>query len=132
MEFCSKLALMLDFLITKLYSALEKSPESKEVRTSKLDAALLKNYSADIYEEALGRLDFPNYHNFENINDTFSDFIQKVIGVIDLVAPIKSKRIKQNYQEWFNGEVAEKISVGDKLFKKLKNQNFTLTKKCIK
>ena len=51
----------------------------------------LKNYSADIYEEALGRVDFPNYHNFENINDAYSNFIQKVMGVIDLVAPIKSR-----------------------------------------
>ena len=40
----------------------------------------LKNYSADIYEEALGRVDFPNYHNFKNINDGYSNFIQKVMG----------------------------------------------------
>ena len=53
----------------------------------------LKNYSADIYEEALGRVDFPNYHIFENINDAYSNFIQKVMGVIDLVAPIKSRRM---------------------------------------
>ena len=39
------------------------------------------------------------------------------MGVIDLVAPIKSRRIKQNSQEWFDGEVAEKISVRDKLFR---------------
>ena len=39
------------------------------------------------------------------------------MGVIDLVAPIKSRRIKQNSQERFDGEVAEKISVRDKLFR---------------
>ena len=50
-----------------------------------------KNYSADIYEEALGRVDFPNYLHFENINDAYSNFIQKVMGVIDLVAPTKSR-----------------------------------------
>ena len=44
----------------------------------------LKYYSADIYEEALDRVDFPNYHNFENINDAYSNFIQKIMGVIDL------------------------------------------------
>ena len=46
----------------------------------------LKSYSVDIYEEALGKVDFPNYHNFENINDGYSNFIQKVIGVVDLLA----------------------------------------------
>ena len=51
--------------------------------------ALLKNYSADIYEEGLGRLDFPNYRNLENINGAYSNFIQKVIGFIDVVVPIK-------------------------------------------
>ena len=68
----------------------------------------LKYCLADIYEKALGRLDFPNYHNFENINDAYFNFIQKVMGIIDLVAPIKSTRIKQNSQGWFEGEVAEK------------------------
>ena len=53
-------------------------------------------------------------------------------GVIDLVAHIKSRKIKQNSQEWLDGEVAEKISVSDKLFKKFKNQNFILIKKYIK
>ena len=28
------------------------------------------------------------------------------MGVVDLVAPIKSKRIKQNLQEWFYNEVS--------------------------
>ena len=50
----------------------------------------LENYSADIYEEALGRLHFPNYHNFENISNAYSNSIQKVMGLMDLVAPIKS------------------------------------------
>ena len=80
----------------------------------------LKNYSADIYEEVLSRIDFPNYHNFENVNDAYSNFIQKVMGAIDPVAPVKSRRIKQNSQEWFDSEVAVKISARDKLFKKFK------------
>ena len=47
------------------------------------------------------------------------------MGVIHLVAPIKSRRIKQNSQEWFDGEIAEKNKCRDKL-RNLKNQNFTL------
>ena len=92
----------------------------------------LKNYSADIYGEALGRVDFANYNNFENINDAYSNFIQKVVGAIDLVGPIKSRRIKQNSQEWFDGEVAEKISVCDKLFKKLKKSKLHIDKEIYK
>ena len=79
-----------------------------------------KNYPADIYKEILGRLHFLNYHHFKDINDAYSNFIQKFMRVIDLVAAIKSRQIKQNSQECFNGEVAEKLSLRDKLFKKIK------------
>ena len=48
--------------------------------------------------------------------------------VIDIVAPIKSRRIKQNSQEWLDGEVAEKISVRDKLFKKFKKSKLHIDK----
>ena len=71
---------MLEFLVTKLFTALEKSTESKEVTHKQIRYCSQQNYSADIYEEALGRVDFANYHNLENINDAYSNFIQKVMG----------------------------------------------------
>ena len=54
------------------------------------------------------------------------------MGVIDLVAPTKSRRIKQNSQEWFEGEVAEKISVRDKLFKKFKKSKLHIDREIYK
>ena len=66
------------------------------------------------------------------INDAYSDFIQNFIRVIDLVARIKSGRIKQNSQEWFNGEIAEKINVRDKLFKKFKKSKLRIDKEIYK
>ena len=50
------------------------------------------------------------------------------MGVIDQVAPIKSRRIKRNSQEWFDGEVAVKISVRDKLFQKFKKSKLHIDK----
>ena len=52
--------------------------------------------------------------------------------VTDLVAPIKSRRIKQNAQEWFDSEVAGKISVRDKLFKKFKKSKLHIDKEIYK
>ena len=66
----------------------------KRVTQEQIRCCSLKVYSADIFEEGLGKVDFPNYHSFENINDAYSNFIQKVMRVIDLVASIKSRRIK--------------------------------------
>ena len=42
------------------------------------------------------------------------------MGVIDLVAPITSRKTKLNWQEWFDHKVAEKVSARDRLFKKFK------------
>ena len=53
----------------------------------------LINYAADVYEEGLGRLDFPNYHNFRNINDAYSNFIQRVMEDIDLQSLTKYLRL---------------------------------------
>ena len=50
------------------------------------------------------------------------------MAAIDLVAPIKSRRIKQNSQEWFCGEVAGKTSVRDKLLKKFEKSKLQYTK----
>ena len=52
--------------------------------------------------------------------------------VIDLVAPIKSSQIKQNSQKWFDCEIAEKISVRDKLFKKFKKSKLHIDKEIYK
>ena len=54
------------------------------------------------------------------------------MGVIYLVAPIKSTRIKQISQEWFDGEVAEKMGFRDKLFKKFKKSTLYIDKEIYK
>ena len=52
--------------------------------------------------------------------------------VIDLVAPIKSKRIKQNSQEWFDNEVAENKGLRHKLFKKFEKSTLYIDKEIYK
>ena len=43
---------------------------------------------------------------------------------IDKVAPIKERRIKHNFQEWFDGEISEAIKNCEKLLKKLKDLDY--------
>ena len=57
-----------------------------------------KNYTIDGYEKVLVEINFPEYKNFDNVNDAYSNFIQKLTVVIDKVAPVKN-RIKRNSQE---------------------------------
>ena len=49
---------------------------------------------------------------------------RKSWGSLILVAPIKSRRIKRNSQEWFDGQVAEKKVSVISYLRNLNNQNF--------
>ena len=52
-----------------------------------IESRSLKNYSIDVYEKALKDLDFPNYELFTDIDLAYFDFIQKLINVLDKIAP---------------------------------------------
>ena len=51
----------------------------------------LKNYTADYYKETLKQVDFPNYENFGDANEAYLNFFQKLMIVIDKIAPCKRK-----------------------------------------
>ena len=44
------------------------------------------------------------------MNVFYSNFIRKLMEFIDKVAPIKNKRVQNNYQEWFAREISEKTN----------------------
>ncbi|XP_057316760.1 uncharacterized protein LOC130657775 [Hydractinia symbiolongicarpus] len=46
--------------------------------------------------------------------------------LVDTIAPTKEARIKCNSQEWFDGEIADKIATRDKLFKKFKKSKLQI------
>ena len=91
-----------------------------------------KNHTIDGYEKVLVEINFPEYKKFGNVNDAYSNFIQKLMEVIDKVAPVKSKRIKRNSQEWFDSEISEKLIIRDKLFKKYKKTRLHVDKEIYK
>ena len=87
-----------------------------------------KNYTIDGYEKVLVEINFREYKSFDNVNDAYSNFIQKLMKVIDKGAPVKNKRTKRNSQEWFDSEISEKLIIRDKLFKKYKRSRLHIDK----
>ena len=83
---------------------------------------------ADLSEQELSRLNFPNNQNFNDINEGYNDFIQKIMNVTDKVAPLKERQVKQNSQEWFDGEITDEIKNCNKLFKKFKKSILQIDK----
>ena len=91
-----------------------------------------KNYSAELFEGALTDIDFPNYEQFTDIDAAYADFISKLTEVIERIAPMKQTKIKNNTQEWFDGEVAEKITIREKCFKKFKKSKLHIDEEIFK
>ena len=69
---------------------------------------------------------FPNYELFTDVNAAYSDFINKLMSVINEIAPFQEVRVKNRTEEWFDGEVSESIKVKDKLFKKFKKSKLQI------
>ena len=86
-----------------------------------------KSYADEAYNEALSKVYFPNYENFSDLK-AYGNFIQKLMSIIDKLAPFKTKQVKGNSQEWFDGEVLESIALPHKLFKKFKYSKLNVNK----
>ena len=72
-------------------------------------------------KNTLRKINFPKYEYFEDVNEAYSDFFQKLMTAIDDVAPCKTKHVMGNTQSWFDGEVLEKPRSRDKLFKSIQS-----------
>ena len=68
----------------------------------------LKNYRVDDYKKSLGQLVFSDYEIFDDVNETYSDFLQKIMAVLTklhLSRPNEGKEIPRSglmVQYWKN------------------------------
>ena len=83
----------------------------------------LKKYSAEIFTDALKKVQFPNQNIFSNVNFAYSDPLNKISDTTNSVASIKEIRIKHNTQEQFDNKIAE---AREKHFKKFKKSNLLI------
>ena len=58
----------------------------------------------------------------------YIDLVNKITQVINNLAPYKTIRVKNQSNEWFDGELVEQISNRDKLFKKFKKSKLNIDK----
>ena len=69
----------------------------------------LKNYAVDAYNNALKKINISDYEYFEDINRAHWDFFPKLMTMIDNIAPCKTKQVKGNSENWFDGELFETL-----------------------
>ena len=92
----------------------------------------LKHYTVNLLVEGLQKVDFLNYERFSNIDAAYTDFLNKLMKVINEIAPSKEIRIKNNHQNWFDSEVADLIHVREKLFLKVKKSKLHIDEEIYK
>ena len=80
----------------------------------------LKHYTVNKLVEGLRKINFLNYERFSNTDAAKTDFLNKLMKVINEIAPSEEIRIKNNSQDWFDRELADLIHVCEKLFLKFK------------
>ena len=82
----------------------------------------------DLFEQELSKLNFRSHQNYNEINEAYNDFIQKIMSVTDKVVAINERLVKQNYQGWFDGKIANEIENRNKLFQKSKKPKLPINK----
>ena len=86
----------------------------------------MKNYTKDTFIQKLSEIQFPDYSVSECVNGAYSDFVSKLMNVIDSISPSKQVRVKSNTKAWFDRNILEAIRVRDKLRKKYKKSGLNL------
>ena len=69
----------------------------------------------------LKKINFPNYNIFSNVNIAYLDLVEKILSVVDKIAPFKDLIIKNNTQDWFNDQIAKAIKLREERLKQLKS-----------
>ena len=88
----------------------------------------LKYYTVSVFVEKLQKVNFSNYERFSCL----TDFLNKLMKVVNEIAPSKEIRIKNNTQEWLDREISELSIPVKNCLKSLESQSFTLMKKITK
>ena len=92
----------------------------------------MKNYSQEKFLQILNDLALPDYSKFENVDDAYDHFINKLTDAIDGIAPIKRVRVKGNTKEWFDEEIHNAIKIRDQTFSVFKRSKLKKDEICYK
>ena len=113
------------FLTPKLHRIKSNVHKQKKIRSS-------KNYSIESLNHGLSMINFPDYEYFNDEDIAYLDFIQRITSVINKIGPLKEIRIKNDFHDWFDGEILEKIILRDKRLKKLEASRLNIDEQLYK
>ena len=109
------------FNVSSPSSRRNKKKHCKINETGKHNNVLLrsfKHYTVNLFDESLRNVRFLNYERFSNKYAAYTDFLNKLIKVINYIAPSKEIKIMSNNKDWFDWEDPDWFHAREKLFLK--------------
>ena len=91
-------------------------------KNSLVEEVTFKHYTVNVFAKKITKAQFLHLLTFF-LYRCGTDFLNKLMKVVNEIAPNKEIRIKNDTQEWFDREIAELIHVREKLFLKVKKSN---------
>ena len=92
----------------------------KKFKHKTIKTRSLKKYTAENFCNKLNDVNFANYSEFDDVNNVFVHFSDKLMQAVDGIAPYREFRVKGHTEDWFDGEIMERIKNRDKLLNKYK------------
>ena len=89
---------------------IERHPKFVESRS-------FKNFSQEVFLERLGNLDWSNVMHTLNVDDAADAFNQNVLNVLNTIAPVTKKRVRESNPQWITEELLNSIKLRDYLKK---------------
>ena len=95
-----------------------KRGELKVERQPKfIESRSFKNFSEEIFLDRLGNLDWTNVMNASNVDDAAEAFNENVLQVLNALAPVTKKRVRESNPQWVTEELLASIKRRDYLKK---------------
>ena len=92
----------------------------------------LKKYTPEKLVEELKSSNFPNYENYKDINDAYSNFISLFSAAINKVAPLREIRVKNRTHDWFDRDISNAIEARNEKLKTFKRTREILDEESLK
>ena len=79
----------------QLIFCIRKVKQTKFTKYNNVCLRSLKHYTVNVFVEKLQKVDFSNYETFSCIDAAYTDFLNKLMKVVNEIAPSKEIRIKK-------------------------------------
>ena len=88
-----------------------------ERRPKFVESRSFKNFSQEVFLERLGNLDWSNVMQALDVDAAAEAFNQNVLNVLNVIAPVTRKRVRESSPQWITEELLNSIKLRDYLKK---------------